>query len=72
MSPEGERTLPYVLFQIVDGDMNRMSESGLIRLLNAEPLKRDVSDTLSDVLTDPDLDVAWDPVERQTIIPGGS
>jgi hypothetical protein len=69
LSPAGERTLPYVLFQIVDGDMNRLSESGFIRLLNAEPLKRDVSDTLGDVLTDPDLEVAWDPVERQTITP---
>ncbi len=69
MSPEGERRLPYVLFQVSDGDMNRLSESGLIRLLNAKSLKRDVSDTLSDVLTDPDLEVAWDPVERQIIIP---
>jgi hypothetical protein len=68
-SPEGELTLPYVLFQVTDGDMNRLSESGLIRVFNAEPLKQDVSDTLSHVLTNLDLEAAWDPLERQIIIP---
>ncbi|MGB5219929.1 MAG: hypothetical protein WBN60_02800 [Polyangiales bacterium] len=68
-SPAGEQTLPHVLFQVSDGDMNRLSEAGLIQVLNAKSLKRDASDTLSDVLTDLNLQVAWDPVERQIIIP---
>ncbi len=68
-SPEGKLTLPYVLFQIVDGDMNRLSESELIREFNAESLTRDVSDTLWDVLTDLDIEWAWDPIERQMIMP---
>jgi len=69
MSPEGELTLPYVLFQIVDGDMNRLSESELIRLLHSKPLKPGVSDTLWDIVTNPDLEEVWDPVERQSILP---
>ncbi len=36
MSPEGELTVPYVLFQVTDGEMNRVTESELIRVLHAE------------------------------------
>lgn len=69
MSPGGELTLPYVFFQITDGEMDRVSESGLIRVFNAESLEREVSDTLSDVLTLVNLEAAWDPVARQMIMP---
>jgi hypothetical protein len=65
MSPAGELTLPYVLLQVTDGAMNRMTEAGLIREFKAEPWNKEVSEALSNVLRDVDLQPTWDPAKRQ-------
>jgi hypothetical protein len=68
MSPDGELILPYVLLQVTEGPMNRVTEAALIRQFKAEPWNEEVSETLSDVLKDVDLEPTWDPVERQIIM----
>ena len=71
-STEGEMTYPYVLFQITDAPMNRMSEAELISSFNAESLERgalEQMEVLSDVLTDVEMDVNWDATRRRMISP---
>ena len=72
MSPEGELTLPWVLFQVVERDMNRVTEAELVAAFKAKSWKGDVlarTEVRSDIVTDLDLEAIWDPVARQVIIP---
>jgi len=71
-SQEGEMTYPYVLFQITEAPMNRVTEAELVRMFNAGTLEGDILarvKNLSDVLTDLTLEANWDAARRRMIMP---